>query len=165
MRDSLATPALAARSRLVVAALVAVLLTTGALVHHPPRAAAGVAWCWDDPVVQIGPATVSITIGAFGDPTAVAADVVWSQVVITVPTGVSTSVVSSTTTYFKERVKFVTGTGTWNGGTQPLPVGVAVTFQSKADYQTAMQIAANGTVLTSATGTTAAGMTARFLLK
>jgi hypothetical protein len=152
-------------ARLLLALLGALLLCAGMVVHSPASAVADETWCWGDPVVQIGTSTISIIVGARGDPASLSANITAADIVIVVPRGVSTRVLSITNPYFPEQVTFVTSGATWRGGPQPIPVSVVVRFHATAVHQTALQITHDGVELAAATGTTATGLRAHIRLR
>ena len=146
------TPRIA--SRLVLALIAGLMLTSTALLQ-PRSAAAGGYWCFDDPVLLINGEQVTIQTGVYGDPAFVAAHVTAANVVVTVPAGVTTQIVSRTNTYFAERVTFVTQ-GTWTAG-ETVKVKVSVTFTASADLPTQVVTSYPGGT-TTRSGNTTRGM-------
>jgi hypothetical protein len=143
----------------VIFALFALALFSPAL--RPHRALADLAWCWDDPIVTINGITVSTQIGALGSPAVVQRGVQKATIVYTLPSGVSASVISTTNTYFHEKVVFVNSNAAWTPG-QPVPVGVTVSFVANSSFQTQMINTLASGASSTTFGTTDTGMSSSF---
>jgi len=146
----------------VIFALFALVLFSTALKPH--RALADLAWCIDDPIVTINGITVSTQIGVLGSPAAVQRGVHKATIVYRLPAGVSASVVSTTRTYFHEKVVFVNSGAAWAPG-QPLPVSVTVSFVANGAFQTQMINTSAKGASSTVFGTTDAGMSGSFSLQ
>lgn len=147
--------------RLISTVLATLVLTAAALVQSPPRVSAGVVWCWADPIVQIGGATVSINIGVAGTPDTVER----ATVTIFVPEDVRTATLFVQQDVFEERVVFVhTETEVRRG--QPIPVKVVVSFKARANVPTAMAVSYHpGAAIGTFYGTTSSGMSTQFAVQ
>jgi hypothetical protein len=94
----------------------AVLLTLsvafllGMYAHSAPAAHAD-EWCWDDPIVMIDGHVVQILTGVSGRPDDVRKKVQVAHVTIYVPAAVDAHVLKTTSTFFREDVRFVTVAG------------------------------------------------------
>jgi hypothetical protein len=115
------------RGRMLLAAAAIVASAGFAMAHSSPTYA---SWCFDDPVVQVGNNFVQTTIGIDADPAYIRAHVRSATLTYHLPSNVPAAVVLSTSTpYFPESVKFVS-TGIPVAPGQPIPVSVTVSFQT-----------------------------------
>lgn len=149
-------------SRVAFALLAGLLLTGSALAFARP-AAASQGWCWDDPVVQIGPHRVDIANGVFGEPAEVDKNVKQAINTIYVPRNVPVELVSYTKTYFKDKKVIWERTDeTWTPG-QAIPVTVVTTYKAKQEMP-ARTVATYPGGSVSADGTTFIQTTVKFTL-
>ena len=148
--------------RFRIVSLVLFLLAGLAATFAPATASASTEWCWGDPVVRIGNQVVSINVGVQGKGSHVKKQVQRAHVVITVPAGVSTALLKTTSKHFPEVTQFRQTNAAWQPG-QPVPVTVVVTFDASADLPAAMQILSLHNNLT-ASGSTRGQMSASFSL-
>lgn len=151
--------------RVAASAAVGASLLAGVLAQAPAAHAWGdFSWCWDDPVVSINGMQLQTLVGAYGDPTQVAATVSSASVVYTLPSNVTGSVVSVQNTYFKETVGFTHSKTKWTPGT-PLPVTVQVYFNSSVNYTVQQQDNEGSTTVGTASGTAWKGTTTTVYLR
>lgn len=156
-----------------IAAIAAVLVSTLLFMGQTGRAHAYDEWCFDDPVIQVGPYMLETTVGVLGDPTFVHAHVTSATITYYLPVGVHGEKVKSTTTpSFPEHVVFATSDVTTWKHNQPMPVTVTVSFVSNVPLQAQMvnttQIATKGPQqapkqgawVSTAFGSTSAGVSA-----
>jgi hypothetical protein len=146
----------------LLAALTGVSLVAGGLLQAG-TARADFSWCWDDPVVSIGGITLSTTIGVQADPSQLNnGSSAW--IVYAVPAGVSTALVSDTTTYFKEHVSFTTSTVPWTPG-QPIPVTVTLSFNQNNTFPAQMRTTEGSSTLSTVSGAANGVLTASFTVQ
>ncbi len=122
--------------RALALALVGVVAGIG-LVHLAPPAVHADDWCVFDPVVSINGQQMHILVGVEGASSDVANVV--ATTVVTVPAGVSASIMDLPTTGpFAETITFATS-GVYSGS-GPVPVKVQTTFTSLVKLNTSMQV-------------------------
>jgi hypothetical protein len=127
------------RTRFLVFALVGLMASLGA-VQFTPQAVHADDWCYGDPVVSVNGNNTQIVVGVNGSATTVAAAAVMAKIVVTVPDGVSISIVvpPPTSGAFAETLNIATS-GTYSGS-GPVPVKVQITFTSTAFFNTSLQV-------------------------
>lgn len=144
-------------------ALIALLAGIAGLVSIPSAVDASVEWCFDDPIVDIGGRRVSITVGVRGEPAQVRQQVKTAKVVIYVPAGVRTRLISTTAVFFKEEVEFRAFDDVrWERG-DPIPVLVQVTFEARGRFDARVDVVYPGGAERD-TGTTTSRIWSAFVL-
>jgi hypothetical protein len=135
--------------RTFIAALTGLALLGGILAHAPTARADD--WCWDDPVVSIKGVPMSIAIGVHAGPGVAAQIVQDATIVITVPQGVTTDVLSTQNSPFQESVLFLTGLQPRKPGTpQTITVAVLIRGTNPHEIATAVRISYKGHTRTDA---------------
>ena len=147
------------RIRIITAFIAFFVLAGLALAGPVSRTHADDGWCWDDPVVQINGQRLSIDLGVQGQ----ASSVTSASLVITVPEGVHTRLVQSSSA-FKTSVVFVHSDGSQTTG-RAIPVTVAMQMNTSTPMQTGMRISHyQGSLITSASGPSGTTVASSFTL-